>query len=98
MPWSKVRQDKHGKFVRTNARIYRPQLEHFEYYHPDRAVRTALEVGDKVWIYAVAQSPFCAVAPRPRIKQPMLWVSHGSYYNGQGKTTSSELCWRPREV
>lgn len=98
MPWSKVRQDKHGKFVRTNGRVYRPQLEFFEHYHPDRAVRTALKANARVWIYAVAQTPFCAVAHRPRIKRPMLWGSHGTYYDGTGKTINSELCWRPKEV
>jgi len=97
MAWTKVRQDKHGKFVRTNGRIYRPQLAKLEHYAPDRAVRTSLEAGVKVWVYAVAQTSFCAVAKRPRIPRPMLWGSHGMYMTG-GKTIRSELVWRPKDV
>ena len=98
MPKSKVRQDCHSVYVRTNGHVYRPVDRIHGYLTPTSigyvtVNTTAFKQGDDVIVSHISQTPHCKVQDLSKMIYEK-WQSHGMYLDGN-KNKPSEEYWRP---
>ena len=90
---SKVREDVHGLYVRTDGHVYRPQPSRHSYPSPWAAKGSSkYKAGDEVLIEVA--SPYCKVKPREEGAWEG-WHDHGVYAVSPRK--KPEECWEPLE-
>lgn len=86
---TKIREDDHGPYVRTNGSIYRPVPTTDTVFRFRITSHTRFLRGEMVRVSHISHTPMCRVwtdgtAYRER------WSSHGMYRN-----VPSIECWRP---
>jgi len=96
---TKIKQDSHGLYVRTNSEVYRPQRTVHSYSNRLATDGTTVfRVGQAVAARQVFQSPFCRV----QNGTVEFWHGHGSYLKWSDAarktvTIPSDECWKPDE-
>lgn len=87
MPKTKVREDRHGRYVLGDGRIYRP--EHPRGYEHLRD-GTDLPVGTEVLLGATSTVGRLKAGDRLEV-----WHSHGCYFGAGGKRLPTDQLYRP---
>lgn len=109
-PTTKIKQDSHGLYVKTNGSVFRPIPSKWSSPHPsaiapdnpynERWRQTLFKEGDAVAARHVSQTIFCRVQDNDRLE---FWHSHGSYYTEYDKTErrmtirKTDEVWEPKE-
>lgn len=94
MAKTKIREDSHGVYVRTNGSVYRPQNSEW-CYDTVCALKgvSMFSVGAAGNVKNLRYTPYAQVSVNNHSE---IWYSHGCYYDKQGKIISSELVWSPK--
>ena len=87
MAKTKIKQDRHGPYVRGDGRLYRPEHPLTHSHLPDG---TSLPVGTEVLL-----RPTSTVGRIQAGDATEVWHSHGCYFGPGGTKISSEEIYRP---
>lgn len=94
----KIKQDKHGLYIRTNGSIYRPQLSVIHSHQctsdMDRGDNTEFKNKQEVNAHHISQTPWASLEFEGHKE---VWYSHGNYFSPP-KGIKTEDCWFPKNI